>query len=114
MENYNYFEAVKSDVQQWLPNYPRQEGETQDEHAERLNDEMWLDDAITGNGSGSYTFNAAKAREFVLGGVEQVVEACREFGASFGELIEAGEWERLDIIARCYYLSQAIGEVVTE
>ena len=115
MENYNYFEAVKSDVRDRLGDYdPRGEDETLEEYRERLYDGFWLDDSVTGNGSGSYTFSTAKARELVLGGIEQVIEACQEFDVSFGELIEAGEWERLDVIARCYYLSQAIGEVVTE
>lgn len=115
MSNYNYFEAVKEDVRDRLGDYdPRGEDETLEEYQERLYDAFWIDDSVTGNGSGSYTFNSAKAREFVLDGREQVAEACREFGVSLGELIEAGEWERLDVTARCYYLSQAIAEVVAE
>ena len=114
MSNYNYFEAVKDDVRDRLGDYKRGYNEPLEEYQERLNDEFWTDDSVTGNGSGSYTFSTAKAREFVLAGVEQVLEACREFDISFGELIEAGEWERLDVIARCYYLRQAIDEVVTE
>lgn len=115
MNNYNYFEAVKDDVKDRLGDYdPRGEDETLEEYQERLYESFWTDDSVTGNGSGSYTFSSAKAREFVLAGIEQVIEACREFDISFGELVEAGEWERLDVTARCYYLSQAIGEVVTE
>lgn len=115
MNNYNYFEAVKEDVKDRLGDYdPRGEDETLEEYQERLYESFWLDDSVTGNGSGSYTFCSAKAREYVLAGVEQVIEACREFDISFGELIEAGEWERLDVITRCYYLRQAIGEVVAE
>ena len=115
MSNYNYFEAVKDDVKDRLGDYDsRGEDETLEEYQERLNDELWTDDSVTGNGSGSYTFSSAKAREYVLAGIEQVLEACREFDISFGELVEAGEWERLDVTARCYYLSQAIDEVVTE
>lgn len=115
MSNYNYLEAVKEDVRDRLGDYdPRGEDETLEEYQERLYDALWIDDSVTGNGSGSYTFSTAKAREFVLGGFEQVAEACREFDVSLGELMEAGEWERLDIIARCYYLRQAIDEVVTE
>ena len=115
MNNYNYFEAVKEAVKDRLNDYdPRGEDETLEEYQERLYESFWTDDSVTGNGSGSYTFSSAKAREFVLAGVEQVIEACREFDVSFGELVEVGEWERLDVTARCYYLSQAIGEVVTE
>ena len=115
MDNYNYLEAVKEDVKNRLGDYdPRGEDETLEEYQERLDDALWIDDSVTGNGSGSYTFSTVKAREYVLAGVEQVIEACREFDVSFGELVEAGEWERLDVITRCYYLRQAIGEVVTE
>lgn len=115
MGNYNYYEAVREAVQDRLGDYdPRGADETLEEYRERLNDCLWTDDGVTGNGSGSYTFNTAKARQFVLAGIEQVVEACQEFGVSLGELIEAGDWERLDVTARCYYLSQAIDEVVTE
>ena len=115
MSNYNYYEGVREAVQVILGDYdPRGADETLEEYRERLNDCLWLDDGVTGNGSGSYTFNSAKAREYVLAGIEQVTEACQEFGVSLGELIEAGEWERLDVTARCYYLSQAIDEVVTE
>ena len=115
MSNYNYLEAVKDAVRDRLGDYePRGEDETLEEYQERLNESFWTDDSVTGNGSGSYTFNSAKAREYVLAGVEQAIEACREFDISLGELMEAGEWERLDVITRCYYLRQAIGEVVTE
>ena len=115
MSNYNYFEAVKEAVKGRLGDYdPRGEDETLEEYQERLHESFWTDDSVTGGGSGSYTFSSAKAREYVLAGVEQVIEACREFDVSFGELVEVGEWERLDVITRCYYLRQAIDEVVTE
>lgn len=115
MDNYNYFEAVKEDVRDHLADYePRGADETLEEYRERLNDDMWTDDSVTGGGSGSYTFSATEARKLVLAGLEQVAEACREFDISLGEKVEAGEWERLDVIARCYYLRQAIDEVVTE
>lgn len=115
MSNYNYFEAVKADVQNWLGDYePRRDDETLGEYRERLYIEFWTDDGVTGNGSGSYTFNSAEAREYVLAGIDQVLEACQEFDVSFDELARAGKWEDLDVTTRCYYLSQAIIEVVTE
>lgn len=114
MSNYNYLEAVKADVRDVLGEYEREEDEPLGAYRERLYVDLWTDDSVTGNGSGSYTFNSAKAREFVLGGIEQVVEACQEFGVDLGERVEAGKWEDLDVTARCYYLGQAINEVVTE
>ena len=115
MSNYNYLEAVKEDVKDWLGDHePRRDDETLEEYRGRLYEDFWTDDAVTGNGSGSYTFNSAEAREYVLGGIEQVAEACQVFGVNFGERVEAGEWEDLDVTTRCYYLGQAIDEVVTE
>ena len=114
MSNYNYFEAVKADVQNYLRDYEREDDESLEEYRERLYDGLWYDDGVTGNGSGSYTFNTAEARKYVLAGIEQVLEACQEFDVSFDELARAGKWEDLDVTARCYYLSQAIIEVVTE
>lgn len=115
MNNYNYFEAVKADVQNRLRDYePRGDDEPLGEYRERLYVDFWTDDCVTGNGSGSYTFNTAKAREYVLAGVEQVAEACRELDVDLAELVEAGKWEDLDVNTRCYYLGQAIDEVVTE
>lgn len=115
MSNYNYYEAVKDDVRDHLSDYePRGADETLEEYRERLQGDLWIDDSVTGNGSGSYTFNTEEARKLVLAGIEQVAEACHEFDISLGELIEAGKWEALDVTARCYYLSQAIDEVVTE
>ena len=115
MSNYNYLEAVKADVQDWLGDHePRRDDESLEGYRERLYVDFWTDDCVTGNGSGSYTFNTAKAREYVLAGIEQVLEACQVFGVSFDERVGAGKWEDLDVTTRCYYLGQAIVEVVTE
>ena len=115
MSNYNYLEAVKEDVREWLGDYePRGGDESLEEYRERLYVGLWTNDSVTGNGSGSYTFNSAEAREHVLAGIEQVLEACQEFGVSFDELARAGKWEELDVNTRCYYLGQAIEAVVTE
>lgn len=54
MSNYNYFEAVKDDVKDRLGDYdPRGEDETLEEYRERLHESFWIDDSVTGNGSGS-------------------------------------------------------------
>lgn len=36
------------------------------DNAEEVRDEMWIDDAITGNGSGSFYGNSAQAKESAL------------------------------------------------
>ena len=72
MKKYNYYEAVKEDVIEAVTNNYNDRymelirerlemgGDTYDV-VEALHDVMWIDDSITGNGSGSYWCNAWKA-----------------------------------------------------
>ena len=85
--------------------------------AEYLNDELWTDDAVTGNASGSYTFNRCKAREYVLADFETVSDALREFcveADEIGRRFLSEDWEWLDVTARCYVLSMAIENALDE
>lgn len=112
----NYVEAVTEDAAQYIcDNYTAEEiaeaMADRDEFAERLNDEMWVADEVTGNASGSYTFDRLKAREYVLADTDTVREALREFGTEADTIAEKflyGEWEYFDVTARCYVLGQAI------
>ena len=61
---YNYLDAMKEDVLTAIrENYTLSDYENREELEERLNDDLWIDDAVTGNASGSYTFNSARAAE---------------------------------------------------
>lgn len=119
-----YLEMVKADAEQFISDNHDLEFEIlngeyadADEIAEHLNDEMWIADEVTGNGSGSYTFNRYEAREYVLDNMDEVAEALREFGTSaeeIGNRFLAEDWEWLDVTARCYFLAQAIAEIMEE
>lgn len=56
---YNYLEAVKEDVKEFI----RTEIDFHEWNGNRegleeyLNDTLWTEDSVTGNASGSYTFN---------------------------------------------------------
>ena len=68
MKNYNYFEAVKEDVKNYIENeIDLQETLLEcgdiDSLIEKLYDDLWIEDSVTGNGSGSYTFNTYEAEE---------------------------------------------------
>lgn len=116
MTNYNYIEAVTADAAEYIrDNYTAEEiaeaMTDRDEFAERLNDEMWIADEVTGNGSGSYTFDRAQAREYVLADIETVQEALREFCVEADTIAKKfleSDWEYFDVTARCYVLGQAI------
>lgn len=75
-----------------------------------LHDAMFTDDAITGNASGSFTFNSAQAKDYVIDNMSEVVEAFREYGDidRFANLMEAEDYETIDVITRCYYLGDAL------
>lgn len=112
---YDYITAVREDVKQWIidnADYIRENFDLEDEDAirEYLNDTLWIEDSVTGNASGSYTFNRAEAEVYVKDNLDLAVEAMREFGdlEKLGEKIEAEEWEFLDVTIRCYLLGDAI------
>ena len=89
---------------------------TAEEAVELLTDNLWTNDAVTGNGSGSYTFNRALAKEYVLDNMELCVEAFKEFCAveQFAEKIANEDWEFLDVTIRCYLLPEMVESVVNE
>lgn len=113
-----YLEMVKEDVLDYI----RTEGiewdeDTRDDIEQELNDDLWTVDSVTGNGSGSYTFNSYKAREYVLDDPDTIREALSEFcvpADEIGEKFLNEEWEYLDVTARCYVLGQAIAEAMDE
>lgn len=112
----NYTEAVTADAVEYIrDNYTAEEiaeaMTDRDEFAEQLNDEMWIADEVTGNASGSYTFDRMKAREYVLHDIAAVRLALREFATPADTIAEkflAEDWEYFDVTARCYVLGQAI------
>ena len=55
---YNYLKAMKSDIMDYIRNdVNTNEFTSREELEERLNDDLWTVDSVTGNVSGSYTFN---------------------------------------------------------
>lgn len=114
----NYLEDTKYNIQQWmdLEGFTLA-GQGREEVAERLNDEFWINDSITGNGSGSFTFSSYQAMKNVLEDIYTLREACEEWcidNETIGEKFFNEEWEWMDVTCRCYVLSQAIAEVLDE
>ena len=114
----NYLEETKYNIQQWmdLEGFTLA-GQDREEVEERLNDDFWIDDSITGNGSGSFTFNREEAKENVLADTDTLLNACTEFCVdtrTIGEKFLNEDWEWMDVTCRCYVLAQAIAEVLDE
>lgn len=113
MEKYNYFEAVAEDVRNYInEEINLSEWEDKEELEEWLRDELWASDRVTGNGSGSYTFNTWEAEENLCHNMDLLQEALTEFGCGL-EYLERGA-EACDVTIRCYLLSQAISVVLDE
>ena len=111
---YNYYENVKADVEDYInENKEYFKATDLEELEEELNNQCWDSDSVTGNGSGSYTFNAIQAEENLVGNWDLLLEALENFGQADINPIEKGaEW--CDVTIRCYLLSSAISDVLEE
>lgn len=110
---YNYEDNVYADVLEAIEqgNYDITEyieNNDRDGAFEFLNDAMWCDDSITGNGSGSYTFSTWQAEENLAHNWDVLQEACCEYCCK----PDLSSPEAMDVTIRCYYLPQAIEKVL--
>lgn len=117
---YNYLENVTADAKQAILENMNDWNFTDREDLEEIaNDNLWADDNVTGNGSGSYTFNREAAKEYVTrsdDGMDTLRDAVREFDCeheAFSAFLEE-DWEYLDVTIRCYLLGQAISAAIDE
>lgn len=115
---YNYLEAMKNDITEYInDNINLADYADRDELESYLNDELFTEDSVTGNASGSYTFSRAQAQEYVKDNIDLLKDACEEFGtdaATVGEWFLSEDWEKMDVTIRCYLLGQAIAEVLDD
>jgi hypothetical protein len=115
MERYDYYSAVKEDVKNVVVNeynYIEELKNDREEFEQRLYDELWVNDSVTGNASGSYTFNAWQAEENICHNMDLLKEACNEFNTDLADIIESAE--SCDVTIRCYLLNQSISEILDE
>lgn len=115
---YNYLEELKSDVKNYINEVASDymDCEDMDELRDSLYDNLWDEDSVTGNGSGSYTFNREKAKEYVSDNMDLMVEAYKDLDSieSLVDDLEALDFETIDVTIRCYLLSQALDEVLED
>ena len=112
---YDYKNAVRDDVREWIDaHYSEDEIKEnlgrRDEWEEELNNVLFREDSVTGNGSGSYTFDREEAGKCLAGNFDELADAITEFGSDF---IRQGE-EACDVAIRCYYLPSAISDVLDD
>lgn len=118
--DYNYREAIRIDInnaihekEEWIGKTLKEMYEDVDEAYDQLFDDMWVNDSVTGNASGSYTFNTYKAEEYICHNLDLLEQAMNEFGCEDVNAIEKGaEW--CDVTIRCYLLGEVLREVLEE
>lgn len=114
MTDYNYILAMEDDIRDHiececdLTDYDNMDGAYNE-----LYDALWVDDSVTGNASGSYTFNRYKAEEYLCHNMDLLEYACNDFGQSLGDAVERGA-EYCDVTIRCYLLSSVLYDVLEE
>lgn len=115
---YDYTAEIKDDIRSYISNnsIEPKDYESRDQMYEALYDNLWVDDSVTGNGSGSYTFNSAKAENNLVGNRDLLSDAMDEFGSNSTE-----DWKKAalmpewaDVVIRCYLLGEALGTVLNE
>ena len=114
---YNYLEAMKQDI----INYIRDEVETKDFYniddlRERLEDDLWIDSSITGNGGDSYADNET-SKEYINGNESLLKEALIDFCVDKEKIVDKffdNDYAYFDTTIRCYMLSQAINAALEE
>lgn len=117
---YDYLEAMKEDVKKWINDNKDSIDKvgSLDELKEQLNDDLWADDDVTGNGSDAgYPMDDAEMREAVHENSELCKDALLDFGTTSDKIAEKfleGDYVFFDATIRCYLLAQAIDEIVNE
>jgi len=116
MEKYDYYKNVREDIKQrlneWLDFDRINDYSDIDEVINAVYDDFFNSDSITGNGSGSYTFNSWAAEENLCHNMDLLKEALNELGGELNDYIDSAE--ACDVTIRCYVLGQLVGEVVKE
>ena len=116
-----YEQQVYEDVKNYIldnykPDELKEKMQNIDAFFEELNDELWIDDDVTGNGSGEYTGDKwSYAADNVKCDIETVCIALREFcvdGETIAKHFIDGDWNYFDV--RCYCLGSAICEALDD
>ena len=116
MEKYDYRQAVREDILDYIKEHDIQVTDQKREEVQGvLYDTLFVEDSVTGNASGSYTFNTWKAEEYLCHNLDLLAEAIDEFGADAGtykDCIESAE--TADVTIRCYLLTECLSSVLDE
>lgn len=106
---YDYEQIIKEDIINYIKeNYEVEEIKELD--YDDLFEKLWVEDSVTGNASGSYTFNTWQAEENICHNLDLAQEAFEEFGYE-GIPFDKGA-EYIDVTIRCYLLGQMLSDTL--
>ena len=86
--------------------------ENKDTIIDELHEYYWIKDSVTGSGSGSWWFWFYPASLAVFENFDEIGDIYKDFGSNLGEDLASQSWEKIDVTARCYYLSEALNIVI--
>ena len=116
---YNYKEQIRADVKEWIEDNKEQiDGLDRHDAFKVVYDSCWVDDSVTGNASGSYTFSRYEARQNFFNDedseeyIDQMIEDEFTTRESVGRAVQESQWELLDVSIRCWLLCDAVSDVL--
>lgn len=106
MTREEYLNQIKADI---LENYGDEimKGASREE----IEEKAWIDDGVTGNASGSYTFSRSEAKENIDGAEDVIRDLVQDYAIDSDTVAEKflyEDWEYFDVSIRCYLLDEAI------
>lgn len=115
--SYNYHDAIKDDCETAIKEYldyhkDEVKGMSKETLKQKFHDAFWIDDSVTGNASGSYTFCTFEAEQNIAGNWDLLGEAMSEFGCECNAIEKGAEWA--DVTIRCYLLGEGIDKAMDE
>ena len=111
MDRYDYRFEIENDIRDYIANNINLKEYTREDLEEKLRDDLWCYDVVTGNASGSYYCSTWKAEEAIAHNWDLLEEALEEFGYFDTNVLFKGvEW--CDVTIRCYLLSECISNVL--
>lgn len=112
---YDYCEEMKKDIYNAIRENFKKYVVLQfdEERAAHISEDLFNNDSVTGNASGSYTFSTYDAECCLAHNWDFLRDALGEFGYGYDLVFENGaEW--CDVLIRCYLLDSLAWEVVSE
>lgn len=102
----SYIEETRTNAIEEIPQYYSTKEEALD-NTENIYDNLFVSDSVTGNGSGSYTFDREKAKELIQDAMydDRFISRMDDMGFSSRDLLDQGA-EGIDVMLRCAALDR--------